>query len=327
MPTVKTTFKILLLSAACLAAAAAVKRAKPQEKPMNPFDLSQASTWNPLTPEEELVIVKRGTETPYTGKYDRHFEPGAYVCRRCGAALYRSEDKFDAGCGWPAFDQQVARAVLRKPDLDGRRTEIICANCNGHLGHVFVGEKLTDADTRHCVNSVSMDFVPEKDFEKRFGTAVFAGGCFWGVEFFLQQAQGVVRAVSGYTGGTIESPTYEQVCSGKTGHIEAVKVVFDPKRTTYEALAKLFFEIHDPTQVDRQGPDVGEQYRSAVFYKDADQKAAAEKLVGQLQAKGLKIATRLEPLGAFWPAEANHQDYYFRKGSLPYCHQRVKRFD
>jgi peptide methionine sulfoxide reductase msrA/msrB len=283
--------------------------------------------WRKLTAEEERVIVRKGTEKPFSGQYEKQAAAGVYTCRRCGAALYRAEDKFDAGCGWPSFDAEVPGAVRRQADADGRRTEILCAACGGHLGHVFTGERLTRRDTRHCVNSVSMDFVPEAELDKAFSRAVFAGGCFWGVEYYLQQASGVIRAVSGYTGGTKEFPTYRQVCEGGTGHIEAVEVLFDPRQTGYETLAKLFFEIHDPTQVDRQGPDVGEQYRSVVFYRDGAQKATAEKLIAQLKAKGFKVATWLEPAARFWPAEANHQDYYFVKGTTPYCHAPVKRFD
>ena len=283
--------------------------------------------WRKLTSDEERVIVRKGTEKPFSGKYVRHRESGVYACRRCGAALYRSEDKFDSECGWPSFDAEVAGAVRRQADADGQRTEIVCASCGGHLGHVFNGERLTRRDTRHCVNSISMDFVAEADVDKTFARAVFAGGCFWGVEYYLQQSFGVIRAVSGYIGGAKEFPTYQQVCKGGTGHIEAVELLFDPRQTSYEALAKLFFEIHDPTQVDRQGPDKGEQYRSAVFYRDEAQKATAEKLIAQLKAKGFKVATRLEPATKFWPAEAYHQDYYFQKGSKPYCHAPVKRFD
>ncbi len=285
------------------------------------------SKWNALTAQESRVIVNKGTEAPFSGKFDSFSEPGVYTCRRCNAALYRAEDKFEAHCGWPAFDAEVPGAVRRKTDPDGRRIEIECANCGGHLGHVFLGEKFTDTNTRHCVNSISMDFVPKADLEKKFETAVFAGGCFWGVEYFLQQARGVIYADSGYTGGTIEAPTYEQVCSGKSGHIEAVKVIFDPKLTSYETLAKLFFEIHDPTQIGRQGPDVGEQYQSVIFVNGKAQQETTEKLIETLKAKGYKVATKIQPAGKFWPAEKYHQDYYFQKKSQPYCHQYVKRFD
>jgi methionine-R-sulfoxide reductase len=120
------------------------------------------TAFNPLTPEESYVIERKGTERPFTGEYDDFYEPGVYICRRCNAELYRSDDKFDAHCGWPAFDQEIPGAVKRLPDPDGMRVEIECANCGGHLGHVFVGERLTPTNTRHCVNSLSMRFVPAK---------------------------------------------------------------------------------------------------------------------------------------------------------------------
>lgn len=273
-----------------------------------------------LTPEEERVIVHKGTEMPFTGEYDDHFEAGIYTCRRCGAMLYRSADKFRAGCGWPAFDDEIRGAVRRVPDADGMRTEIVCAHCGGHLGHVFLGERLTPKDTRHCVNSISMLFVPEG--EARYGTAYFAGGCFWGVEYWLERAPGVLSVVSGYMQGHVDNPCYEEVCRQDTGHAESVKVLYDPVRTNFEALAKLFFEIHDPTQVNRQGPDVGHSYRSGVYTVDEDQARVAQSLVAQLRKMGLDVATEVEPAKTFWPAEDYHQDYYQRKGSQPYCHMR-----
>ena len=283
--------------------------------------------WQELTADEARVIVGKGTERPFSGVFDKHDAAGVYTCRRCGAALYRSSDKFDARCGWPAFDAEVPGAVKRVPDADGRRTEIVCATCAAHLGHVFIGERLTPRDTRHCVNSISMAFVGETAYDATFVRAVFAGGCFWGVEYYLQQETGVIYAVSGYTGGTVEHPTYKQVCAGGTGHIEAVEVLYDPRQTDYETLARLFFEIHDPTQVDRQGPDIGEQYRSVVYYQDEAQKRTAEALVAHLAKKGFEVATRIVPASRFWPAETYHQDHYFTTGKTPYCHRRVKRFE
>ena len=290
-------------------------------------EVSMGQAWRALTAEEARVIEHKGTEAPFSGKYYQHRELGVYTCRRCGAALYRAEDKFDTSCGWPSFDAEVVGAIKRQADADGQRVEILCATCSGHLGHVFSGERLTRQNVRHCVNSLALDFVSSQEVPQVFERAIFAGGCFWGVEYFMQQAPGVIYAVSGYTGGTQEFPSYQQVCRGDTGHIEAVEVLFDPRQTTYEKLARLFFETHDPTQLDRQGPDIGEQYRSVIYPIDGKQKAVAEQLIAILKAKGHKVVTRVELAGKFWPAEANHQDYYFRKGSTPYCHAPVKRFD
>jgi peptide methionine sulfoxide reductase msrA/msrB len=280
--------------------------------------------YNELTPEEERIIINKGTEKPFTGKYNDHAVEGFYTCKRCDALLYHSKHKFNSKCGWPSFDDEVMNAIKRIPDADGRRTEIVCSNCDGHLGHVFKGEKLTDKNIRHCVNSVSMNFLAKKDV--KIGRAIFAGGCFWGVEYYLQQHSGVLATSVGYIGGTTSNPTYKEVCSKTTGHVEAVEVLFDPVRTNFEILAKLFFEIHDPTQVDRQGPDKGEQYRSVIYYIGDEQKKSAEKLVGILEKQGLKIATKLEKATTFWPGEKYHQDYYIKKGTLPYCHGYTKRF-
>lgn len=280
--------------------------------------------FNKLTPEEQYVILNKGTERPFTGIYDKFYEEGTYHCKQCDAALYNSDSKFKSGCGWPSFDDEIEGAVKRIPDQDGRRTEIVCANCNGHLGHVFEGEGFTDKDTRHCVNSVSLKFVPA-DIEGT-ETAYFASGCFWGTEYYLQKAKGIVSTTVGYIGGTLENPTYKEVCTGRTGHAEAVEVVFDPKQISYEELAKLFFETHDPTQVNRQGPDIGEQYRSEIFYTNESQKAIADSLILILKEKGITVATKVTKASQFWKAEAYHQDYYDIKGSTPYCHSYIKRF-
>ncbi len=293
------------------------------EKEMSSQD---RSSYNDLTAEEAKVIIKKATEYPFTGLYEKFNGKGTYLCKQCGNALYYSDAKFDAGCGWPSFDDEIDGAVRRVTDADGKRTEILCAYCGAHLGHVFTGEGFTPKNTRHCVNSVSLDFVPAKLAPGRYGTALFAGGCFWGVEYFLQKEPGVAAVVSGYTGGHVKNPSYREVCTGKTGHAETVKVTYDLSKTTYEKLLKLFLEIHDPTQVGGQGPDIGDQYRSEIFYKNDDQRKTAEKLLGILKDKGLKVATRVTKASEFYPAEEYHQDYYFRNGKVPYCHAYTQRF-
>lgn len=280
---------------------------------------------NPLTHEEQSVIINKGTERPFTGKYTDNFEKGTYICKQCNAPLYESNSKFHSGCGWPSFDQEIKGAVKKTLDADGQRTEITCATCGGHLGHVFYGEGLTDKDTRHCVNSISMLFIEEKP-KKEYEKAIFAGGCFWGVEYYFQTAKGVISTQVGYTGGFTEKPTYKEVCAHKTGHVEALEVTFDPRLTSYEELAKLFFEIHDPTQSNGQGNDIGPQYLSEVFYFNEAQKNTVEKLIGLLQIKGYKVVTQLKKATIFWPAEEYHQQYYEKEGGTPYCHRKVSRF-
>ena len=283
-------------------------------------------SYNQLNPEEERVIVQKGTERPGSGKYYLSKESGTYLCRRCDTPLFRSSDKFDSGTGWPSFDDAIEGAVRQIPDADGRRTEIVCASCGAHLGHVFFKEGLTEKNVRHCVNSISLSFLHETTSAVVTRTAIFAGGCFWGVEYHFKKVKGVLSVKSGYTGGVIDNPSYKQVCSGKTGHAEAVEIEFDSALVSYETLAKLFFEIHDPTQLNRQGPDIGTQYRSAIFYADEEQKKVAEKLIGELKSKGYHVATSVDKAGKFWYAEEYHQDYYAKTGHQPYCHIYQKRF-
>ena len=279
---------------------------------------------NKLTPEEENVIVYKGTERPFTGEFVHNDKSGTYICKRCDAPLYRSSDKFESSCGWPSFDDEIPGAVKRVSDADGRRTEIICAACGAHLGHVFEGEGFTPKNTRHCVNSISMKFI--SDEKSKTDTAYFASGCFWGTEYHFMKARGVRATTVGYMGGHTQNPTYRKVCTGTTGHAETTEVIFNPSETSYENLIKLFFETHDFTQVGGQGPDIGDQYRSVIFYTSPEQKNMAEKYIGILTDKGYKVSTQLQPAGEFWEAEDYHQEYYDKKNGTPYCHIYRKIF-
>ena len=281
--------------------------------------------YNKLSKEEERVIVNKGTEAPFSGVYNDFFERGFYHCKRCGARLYISDDKFSSSCGWPSFDDEIKEAIRRETDLDGKRTEILCANCGAHLGHVFEGERLTEKDIRHCVNSISLIFVPAGE-DPDIGKAYFAGGCFWGVEYFFEQKEGVISAVSGYMGGDLENPSYQDVSSRNTGHLEIVEVTYDVNKVSYEDLARLFFEIHDPTQSDGQGPDIGNQYLSAIFFNNEEEELTASRLIDILKKKGYRVVTKLFPASTFWKAEQYHQNYYGKNKKTPYCHRYEKKF-
>jgi peptide methionine sulfoxide reductase msrA/msrB len=178
---------------------------------------------------------------------------------------------------------------------------------------------------RHCVNSLSLDFVEDTqvlDTEE----AIVAGGCFWGVEHFLRQVPGVLNVESGYTGGHTIEPTYNQICTGTSGHYEAVRVIYDRTKTDYYHVLKCFFEIHDPTQSTGQGPDLGRQYQSAVFYFNQEQLLEAESLIQLLKQRGHQVVTRLIEAQPFWPAEEYHQGYYIKHQQTPYCHKPTNRF-
>ncbi len=286
---------------------------------------------NKLSTFEKNVIVNKGTERAFSGKYVNTTDKGVYKCKVCGTTLYKSDDKFDSRCGWPSFDDAIPGAIKEVADKDGRRTEIVCANCGAHMGHVFKGEGLTKKNVRHCVNSVSLQFAKQKTVKKNAVTsslkkAYFAGGCFWGVEYYLEKIKGVKEVTSGFMGGNMSNPSYKDVIYKNTGHLETVEVVYDPSKVSYEILAKTFFEIHDPTQTDGQGPDIGSQYLSAVFVNNEEEREITNKLIKILESKGLNVATKVLEKTPFYTAEEYHQDHYERKGGTPYCHTRVKRF-
>ncbi|MBV9575942.1 MAG: bifunctional methionine sulfoxide reductase B/A protein [Gammaproteobacteria bacterium] len=277
-------------------------------------------------PDNLLAVIKeKGTEKPFSGEYNDFGDSGSYLCRQCGLALFRATSKFHSGCGWPSFDEVITNAVVSKPDVDGERTEIMCVRCRAHLGHVFAGENFTFKDTRHCVNSLSLDFVTDKNVQDT-EEAIYAAGCFWGVEYYFKQLPGVLKTQVGYTGGQKKYPTYQEICAGNTGHYEAIRVLYDPRQLSYENLTKFFFEIHDPTQTQGQGPDLGQQYLSVIFYYDDEQKKIAERLMQELKQLGFAVATRLLPVSPFWSAETYHQDYYQKTAKKPYCHRYEKKW-
>lgn len=279
-----------------------------------------------LQPEILNIVRNKGTEIPFSGEYDELDQGGSYLCRQCGLALFRSQSKFHSSCGWPSFDEEISGAIRRSPDPDGHRIEILCRRCDAHLGHVFEGEGFTPKNIRHCINSLSLDFVTDPTV-KDTDEAILAGGCFWGVEFYFKKLPGVMKTEVGYIGGRKNNPSYEEVCRGDTGYVESIRVLYDPEKLTYEKLVRYFFEIHDPTQKDGQGPDIGTQYLSNIFYYDATQKSIAESLITQLRNHGVRVTTQLLPMAIFWCAENYHQNYYQKTGKQPYCHFYAKRFN
>lgn len=289
-----------------------------------------------LTPEQYRITRRRGTEAPFCGGLLDNKEPGVYACVCCGLPLFSAVAKFESGTGWPSFFKPIAPenvAIRTDRDHGMVRTEILCARCDAHLGHVFDdGPKPTGL--RYCLNSVSLKFIPRKDSAVVAATpekekATFAAGCFWGVEEVFRTIPGVISTTVGYTGGRTENPTYEEVCTDRTGHAEAVEVVYDPAVITYAQLLRRFFEYHDPTTIDRQGPDIGTQYRSAIFYHSPAQREAATAAKAQLEKSKMfrrPIATAIEPAATFYPAEEYHQKYFLKQGH-PGCHARLQELD
>lgn len=284
-----------------------------------------------LSPAQRKVILHSGTEAPFCGTLLDNKKTGVYTCALCELPLFSSGTKFTSGTGWPSFFAPIdPDHVASKPDnsFGMSRIEISCARCGGHLGHVFEdGPKPTGL--RFCVNSESLEFfekgepLPQRAHPVASRTAYFAGGCFWGIEHHFESIPGVMRAESGYQGGTTEKPTYEQVLKRSTGHAETVRVTYDPARVSYRHLLRVFFAMHDPTQLNRQGPDVGSQYRSAIFAVSGEQFEEANAYIDTLTSAGIykrSIVTQLARAegSPFYPAEQYHQDYIARTGRA--CH-------
>jgi len=293
-----------------------------------------------LTPEQFYVTQESGTEQAFHNAYWNNHDDGIYVDVVTGVALYSSLDKYDSGTGWPSFTRPIEdKEIKLKKDLSlgSERDEVRSSTSDSHLGHVFDDGPKDKGGKRYCMNSASLKFIPLAELKdkglgkylfsfaekKHWEIATLAGGCFWGMENLIRSQPGVLETQTGYTGGALANPTYEDVKKGTTGHAESIQILFDPKVTTYEKILTFFFKMHDPTTLNRQENDVGSQYRSAIFYANEEQKKVAEKMIKRVQAAHVfknPVVTEVVHLSTFYRAEDYHQKYLQKHPDGYNCH-------
>lgn len=296
-----------------------------------------------LTPLQYEVTQHAATERPFTNEYDHEFRKGIYVDITTGEPLFLSTDKFDSGCGWPAFSKPVdASALTEYVDRSHGmiRTEVRSGIGNAHLGHVFADGPKDKGGLRYCINSASLRFIPAERMEQEgYGAYLpmleddaireiyLAGGCFWGLEHYFKLVEGVVGTEVGYANGKTEHPTYKEVCTDRTGFAETVRIRYDSTVADLEFLIGMYFAAIDPVSVNRQGNDRGTQYRTGIYYTSESDLEQIRKVYSRKQKEvGLPLAVELKPLENFYPAEDYHQDY-LDKNPHGYCHLSGDLFD
>jgi peptide methionine sulfoxide reductase msrA/msrB len=329
-----TTVWLLFSLTACTQEKTKINETKDMENSQKEKIVKTDEQWKKeLSPEQFFVLRQKGTERPFTGELLMNKEKGVYKCAACGNELFTDEMKFDSHCGWPSFDKEISGGKIKtiKDTTHGMiRTEIICAKCDGHLGHLF-DDGPTETGMRYCVNSLSLEFVNKEDLKKTENnsakTLLLGGGCYWCVEAVYEMLDGVVKVESGFSGGKVKNPSYEEVCSGNTGHAEVVKITYDYNKTSFEEILKVFFTVHDPTTLNRQGADVGTQYRSVIYYNNEQEKQSANQIINELNKAKVysnPIVTEVSLVGEFYKAKDDHQNYYQQNKEQGYCRMVIK---